>query len=136
MNPACGDRRGTRTGYARHRRANQSACAACKEAEARYKTPTPRPVPECGTEAMFGRHRRRGERCATCRKAVTELDKVRKKNRRANAAPRPAEPIIHVPRNVFARLYLNASIADQLHAEQHIPENRIQRCVAEHNLAA
>ncbi|CAM4329905.1 hypothetical protein NONI108955_21140 [Nocardia ninae] len=136
MNAACADRRGTRTGYNRHRRRKEPACTECLAAEAQHKNPNPKSPPVCGTEAMWGRHRRRGENCDTCRKAVTELDKIRKKAKRTSAPPRPLYPVIHVPRDVFARLYLNASIADQMLAENRMSEARIRRCVQEHNLAA
>ncbi|MEU2455891.1 hypothetical protein ABZ605_38105 [Streptomyces sp. NPDC012765] len=81
---------GTVRGYKRHRRRNESACAACREAcrlvaaERRKREGRREPKP-CGTEAAYHRHVRRFETpCEPCR--LAHRDAGRERRRRAAAA--------------------------------------------------
>lgn len=134
MSRACGDEAGTATGYARHLRAKDIACKPCLAAERRRKhtvKANQRRRAKCGTEAGWQRHRRRGEQCRTCRTAATEADKLRRRAKTAANPPGPREPIIYVPRAVFAHLYTATSIANQLLAERHITPRRIRLALEE-----
>lgn len=65
---------GTVAAYARHRRAGEEACEACRKARAAYTrsryVPSDRQLSPCGTTGAYQRHLRRGEEtCQACRDA-------------------------------------------------------------------
>ena len=84
----CNGKYGT-SGTKKHRRQNQTPCAACKASEAHYACElrrgqgSPRLIQPCGTNAAYKRHTTRGEKpCFKCAVARAEYQANQKRARK------------------------------------------------------
>lgn len=91
-------RHGTAAGYRAHRRADHTACDACREADSEYRRQSrlgirsPRPPILCGTPQGYARHIRNDEdACDECREAARLYQRERRAQRRQEVADAQAE---------------------------------------------